>query len=64
MLITKDFLVAEVQSLEQELQKAQVFIIQAQATIAAYNMLINKLDEPSTDLGEQDGRCSNDTNNP
>ena len=62
MIITKTFLVAEIQSLEQELQKAQVFIIQAQATIAAYNMLINKLDEPSTDLGEQDGRCSNDTN--
>lgn len=64
MLITKTFLVAETQSLEQELQKAQVFIIQAQATIAAYNMLINKLDEPSIDLGEQHGRCSNDTNNP
>jgi hypothetical protein len=46
MEITKDFLVAEIQSLEQEAQKAQVFIIQAQATISAYKMLINKLDEP------------------
>jgi hypothetical protein len=45
MLITKDFLVAEIKSLEAELQKAQVFIIQAQSTIAAYNMLINKLNE-------------------
>jgi hypothetical protein len=52
MLITKDFLVAEIKSLEAELQKAQVFTIQAQSTIAAYNMLINKIDEPSTDLGE------------
>ena len=46
MTITKDFLVAEISSLEQELQKAQVFNIQAQATIAAYKMLINKIDEP------------------
>ena len=46
MTITKDFLVAEISSLEQELQKAQVFGIQAQATIAAYKMLINKIDEP------------------
>jgi hypothetical protein len=45
MEITKDFLVAEIQSLEQEAQKAQVFIIQAQATISAYKMLLNKLNE-------------------
>lgn len=45
MEITKDFLVAEIQSLEQEAQKAQVFIIQAQATISAYKMLVNKLNE-------------------
>jgi hypothetical protein len=55
MEITKDFLVAEIQSLEQELNKANTFIIQAQTTIAAYNMLINKIDTPSTDLGEQNG---------
>ena len=46
MTITKEFLVSEISSLEQELQKAQVFGIQAQATIAAYKMLINKIDEP------------------
>lgn len=45
MEITKEFLVAEIQSLEQEAQKAQVFIIQAQATISAYNMLVSKLEE-------------------
>lgn len=52
MEITKDFLVAEIQSLEQEMQKANTFVIQAQATIAAYQMLINRLNAPSTDLGE------------
>ena len=55
MLITKEFLVAEIQSLESELQKAQVFIIQAQSTISAYNMLINMLDTPEVETGEQDG---------
>jgi hypothetical protein len=64
MEITKDFLVAEIQSLEQELTKANTFVIQAQATIVAYQMLINRLEAPSTDLGEQNGRCSNHTNNP
>ena len=44
MEITKDFLVAEIQSLEQEINKANVFVIQAQATVAAYRMLINKLE--------------------
>lgn len=52
MLITKEFLVAEIQSLESELQKAQVFIIQAQSTISAYNMLVNRLDTPEVETGE------------
>ena len=46
MDISKEYLQGEISSLEQELQKAQVFNIQAQATIAAYKMLINRLDEP------------------
>ena len=52
MQITKEFLVAEIQSLESEANKAQVFLIQAQATITAYKMLINKIDE-SERHGEQ-----------
>ena len=46
MEITKDFLVAEIGSLAQEIQKAQAFIIKAQGTIEAYQMLINRLDQP------------------
>jgi hypothetical protein len=45
MQITKEFLVAEIQSLESEANKAQTFLIQAQATITAYKMLVNKLNE-------------------
>jgi hypothetical protein len=52
MQITKEFLVAEIQSLESETNKAQVFLIQAQATITAYKMLINKIDEPESSVAE------------
>ena len=46
MQITKEFLVEEIQSLEQELNKAQVFMVQAQATVQAYKMLLNRLEAP------------------
>ena len=55
MQITKEFLVAEIASLESELNKANAFVIQAQGTIAAYRMLINRLDTPDpqeVDLGD------------
>jgi hypothetical protein len=48
MQITKEFLVAEIQSLESEANKAQTFLIQAQATITAYKMLVNRLDQPES----------------
>ena len=53
MQITKEFLEAEIRDLEQEANKAQTFLIQAQATIAAYQMLINRLDAPEQE--KQDG---------
>jgi hypothetical protein len=46
MQITKEFLEAEIRDLEREANKAQTFVIQAQATIAAYQMLINRLEAP------------------
>jgi hypothetical protein len=46
MQITKEFLESEIRDLEQEANKAQTFLIQAQATITAYQMLINRLDAP------------------
>jgi hypothetical protein len=45
MEITKEFLVGEIQSLEQEVGKAQAFLTQAQAVLIAYQMLVRKLDE-------------------
>ncbi len=47
MEITKEFLVGEIQSLEQEVGKAQTFLTQAQAVLNAYQMLVRKLDEPT-----------------
>ena len=46
MQITKEFLEIEIYELETEAQKAQTFLTQAQATIQAYKMLINRLDAP------------------
>lgn len=60
MQITKEFLVSEITELERELMKANTFVIQAQATLSAYQMLLRRLDAPEpaeqpTDLGAQDG---------
>jgi hypothetical protein len=49
MQITKEFLESEIRELEQEANKAQTFLIQAQATISAYQMLINRLEAPETE---------------
>ena len=46
MVITQEFLQAEIDSLEAERQKAQTFIAQVQGTVAAYRMLIAKINEP------------------
>jgi hypothetical protein len=53
MQITKEFLVAEIESLEFEANKAQTFLIQAQATITAYKMLVDKLDQPEPTEGTE-----------
>ena len=46
MQITKEFLEAEIADLQKEAGKAQTFLVQAQATINAYQMLINRLEAP------------------
>lgn len=60
MQITKDFLESEVRDLEAEIEKAQVFIIKAQGTIEAYQMLINRLNTPEPQDGDAD-RCTGDS---
>jgi len=53
MQITKEFLEAEIADLQAEAGKAQAFLIKAQGTIEAYQMLINRLEapEPEQDNG-------------
>jgi len=53
MQITKEFLEIEIRELETEAHKAQTFLTQAQATIQAYKMLINRLETPEPE--QQDG---------
>lgn len=53
MQITKEFLEVEIGALEQEIQKANVFIIKAQGTIEAYRMLINRLEAPEEKPNDQ-----------
>ena len=52
MEITKEFLAGEILSLEIEIGRANDFISRAQATIAAYNMLVNRIEAP--DEAEQE----------
>ena len=54
MQITKEFLETEIRSLETESQKANTFLIQAQATVQAYKMLINRLDAPEPEQQNDD----------
>jgi hypothetical protein len=54
MQITKEFLETEIRELETETQKAQTFLTQAQATIQAYKMLINRLDAPELEQQNDD----------
>jgi hypothetical protein len=54
MQITKEFLESEISELETEAQKARTFLIQSQATIQAYKMLINRLDAPEPEQQNDD----------
>jgi hypothetical protein len=54
MQITKEFLESEIRSLETEANKANAFLIQAQATIQAYKMLINRLEAPEPEQQNDD----------
>ena len=46
MQISKEFILAEMEQVQRELQKAQVFVIQAETSLSIYQMLLAKLDEP------------------
>lgn len=50
MQITKEFLLIEIDSLEQEIAKAQTYVAQCQAVVSAYKMLVNRIEAP--EIGE------------
>ena len=50
MQITKEFLLIEIDSLEQEIAKSQTYMSQCQAVISAYKMLVNRIEAP--EIGE------------
>jgi hypothetical protein len=60
MVITQEFLRAEIADLQQEIEKAKTFLIQADGAISAYKTLIAKLIEPEPE--KQD--APNPTDNP
>jgi hypothetical protein len=46
MQITEEFLLSEIGDLEAEVEKAHTFITKAQATVSAYNILLQRLRTP------------------
>jgi hypothetical protein len=55
MQITEEFLLSEIGDLETEIEKANTFIIKAQATVAAYNILLQRLRTPEEVEENADG---------
>ena len=47
MAVSKEFILAEMEQVQRELQKAQVFVIQAETSLSIYQMLLTKFDEPT-----------------
>lgn len=54
MEVTKEFLTAEIADLQAEMGKAQAFLLKAQGTIEAYQMLINRLATPEPEQTNDD----------
>jgi hypothetical protein len=46
MQLTREFLEAEIADLREEARRAEAFLLKAQGTIEAYQMLINRLEAP------------------
>ena len=53
MVITQEFLQAEIADLNREVEKAKTFLIQADAAISAYRVLIAKLIEPEPEKKDE-----------
>lgn len=53
MAISKEFILAEMEQVQQELQKSRVFVIQAETALSIYQMLLAKFDEPEKTEGTE-----------
>lgn len=53
MVITQEFLQAEIADIQRESEKARNFLIQADAAISAYKVLIAKLIEPEPEKKDE-----------
>ena len=47
MEISREFIQAEISQVEQEVVKARTFLIQAETSLAIYQMLLARLDQPN-----------------
>ena len=54
MEISRAFIEAEINQVQQEVTKARTFLIQAETSLAIYQMLLARLDEPD-EIGENAG---------
>lgn len=46
MQISKEFILAEMDEVQRELQKAQTFVVQAETSLSIYKMLLSRLETP------------------
>lgn len=53
MAVSKEFILAEMEQVQQELQKSRVFVIQAETALSIYQMLLAKFDEPTKTEGTE-----------
>jgi hypothetical protein len=64
MEISREFIQAEISQVEQEVVKARTFLIQAETSLAIYQMLLARLDQPDEgklgELSEDDNLSNSD----
>jgi len=53
VIITKEFVEAEIAALNAEMENAKTFLIKAQAAVDVHNMLLRKLETPEPVLDDK-----------
>jgi hypothetical protein len=54
MEINREFIQAEINQVQQTVEKAKTFLIQAEASMAIFQMLLAKLDQPEICKNQQE----------